>query len=70
MTTKTKTAGSRLKQVAFENGLKTLARELEIGTEFPDACWRASSRNNTPYEALQEEYDERCANGTWPPDDL
>jgi len=66
----TKVSARRTKQLNHEAGLKTLARELEAGTEFPDACWHAASRNNTPYEALQDEYDERCADGRWPPEDL
>lgn len=27
------------------------------GYEFPDACWKASEKNNVSYNELQEAYD-------------
>lgn len=43
------------------DALAHLLRCIEVGEEFPDACWRAASRHNVPYEALQAAYDEAHA---------
>lgn len=54
----------------FDAALLALATELDAGGEFPDETWKIAKRYNVRCEELEIEYDERCANGTWPPDDL
>ena len=41
----------------MEKAFEDLCYYILNGMEFPDACWRAASKNNVPYEALQNLYD-------------
>ncbi|SEJ85497.1 hypothetical protein [Achromobacter sp. NFACC18-2] len=59
-----RTAGQRLDESRLEAALSNLARRIEAGEEFPDACWLESTRSNVPYEALQNAYDRACEAGT------
>ena len=45
----------------LESALQSLLRRIEVGEEFPDACWAVASRQNVPYEALQQAYDDHNA---------
>lgn len=40
--------------------LESLLRRIEVGEEFPDACWAVASRLNVPYESLADAYDDHC----------
>ncbi len=45
----------------LEIALQALLRRIEVGEEFPDACWAVAARQNVSYEALQAAYDTHCA---------
>lgn len=43
------------------DALSALLRRIEVGEEFPDACWRVAARHNVKYEHLQSAYDDHHA---------
>ena len=50
-------------QERLEAAVQSLLRRIEVGEEFPDACWAVASRQNVSYEALQQAYDEHHQSG-------
>ncbi len=63
-------AAGRSYQCRFDAALLALATELDAGGEFPDLTWKISKHYNIRCEQLEMEYDNRCAEGSWPPEDV